>query len=76
MAANGTKICVLHKNIPAVIAKITSAVADAGMNIDNMVNASKKDYAYTMLDVDGNVTDDISSKIEAVDGIIKVRVIK
>lgn len=76
MAANGTKICVLHKNIPAVIAKITSAVADAGMNIDNMVNASKKDYAYTMLDVDDSVTDDISAKISSVDGIIKVRVIK
>ena len=41
-----------------------------------MVNASKKDYAYTMLDVDGSVTDDISAKISSVDGIIKVRVIK
>ncbi|MGN1087480.1 MAG: 3-phosphoglycerate dehydrogenase, partial [Porcipelethomonas sp.] len=76
MAANGTKVCVLHKNIPAVIAKITSAVADAGLNIDNMVNASKKDYAYTMLDVAGDVTDAVAEKISAVDGIIKVRIIK
>lgn len=76
MAANGTKVCVLHKNIPAVIAKITSAVADAGLNIDNMVNASKKDYAYTMLDVAGDVTDAVAEKISVVDGIIKVRIIK
>lgn len=76
MAANGTKVCVMHKNIPAVISKITSAVADAGLNIDNMVNASKKEYAYTMLDVAGDVTDAICEKINAVDGIIKVRIIK
>ncbi len=76
MTANGTKVCVLHKNIPAVIASITTAVADAGLNIDNMVNASKKDYAYTMLDVAGDVTDAIADKINTVDGIIKVRVIK
>lgn len=76
MNAAGTKVCVLHKNVPAIIAQITSAVADAGLNIDNMVNASKKDYAYTLLDVAGNVTDEVAEKISASDGIVKVRVIK
>jgi len=76
MNASGTKVCILHKNAPKLIAQITSAVGDAGLNIDNMVNASKKDNAYTMLDVAGDVSDDIAKKIEAVDGIIKVRVIK
>lgn len=76
MAAKGTKVCVMHKNVPAIISQITSAVADASLNIDNMVNASKKEYAYTMLDVAGDVTDAIADKIAAVDDVIKVRVIK
>lgn len=76
MNAAGTKVCILHKNVPNIIAQITSAVGDAGLNIDNMVNASKKDNAYTMLDVAGDVSDAVCEKISAVDGIIKVRVIK
>lgn len=76
MNATGTKVCILHKNVPTIIAQITSAVGEAGLNIDNMVNASKKDYAYTMLDIAGDVTDDVADKMSSVDGIIKVRVIK
>lgn len=76
MNATGTKVCILHKNVPTIIAQITSAVGEAGLNIDNMVNASKKDYAYTMLDIDGDVTDAVADKMSSVDGIIKVRVIK
>ncbi|MBQ8435515.1 MAG: phosphoglycerate dehydrogenase [Oscillospiraceae bacterium] len=76
MNATGTKVCILHKNIPNVIAQITTACGDAGLNIDNMVNASKKDYAYTMLDVAGDVTDAVAEKMNSVEGIIKVRVIK
>lgn len=76
MNATGTKVCILHKNVPTIIAQITSAVGEAGLNIDNMVNASKKDYAYTMLDVAGDVTDAVAEKMSSVDGIIKVRVIK
>lgn len=76
MNATGTKVCILHKNVPTIIAQITSAVGEAGLNIDNMVNASKKDYAYTMLDVAGEVTDAVAEKMSSVDGIIKVRVIK
>lgn len=76
MNATGTKVCILHKNVPTIIAQITAAVGEAGLNIDNMVNASKKDYAYTMLDIAGDVTDDVADKMSSVDGIIKVRVIK
>lgn len=75
MKATGTKVCILHKNIPNVIAKITTACGDAGLNIENMVNASKKEYAYTMLDIAGNVSDSVAEKMNAVEGIIKVRVI-
>lgn len=76
MNAAGTKICIIHKNVPALIASMTTVVANDGLNIDNMVNASKKDFAYTMMDVAGDVTDAIVNDIKAIDGVIRVRVIK
>ena len=76
MNAVGTKVCVIHKNVPSLISAMTAAVGDAGLNIENMVNASKKDFSYTMMDVIGNVTDDVAAAMSAIDGVIKVRVIK
>lgn len=76
MAAVGTKVCVIHKNVPALIAAMTSAVGNADLNIDNMVNASKGDFAYTIMDVAGDVTDSVSDAIKAIDGVIRVRIIK
>lgn len=76
MNAVGTKVCVIHKNVPALIAAMTSEVGNAGLNIENMVNASKKDFAYTMMDVIGDVNDAIVNAITSIDGVIKVRVIK
>jgi D-3-phosphoglycerate dehydrogenase len=75
MNAAGTKICVMHKNVPAVISALTTALGEAGINIDNMLNKSKKDYAYTMIDTSGNVSEDVINKLKAVDTVIKVRVI-
>ncbi len=76
MNAVGTKICIIHKNVPALIASMTTVVANDGLNIDNMVNASKKEFAYTMMDVAGDVTDAIVNDIKSIDGVIRVRVIK
>lgn len=76
MNATGTKVCVIHKNVPSLISSITKAIGDKGLNIENMVNASKKDFAYTMMDVIGDVTGDVVNDIKAIDGIIRIRVIK
>ncbi len=76
MTASGTKVCIMHKNIPSVISHISAAFGDEKINIDNMLNKSKKDYAYTMVDAAGNVTDAIIAKLTAIDSVIKVRVIK
>lgn len=76
MNAVGTKICIMHKNVPAVISALTSALGDAGINIDNMLNKSKKDYAYTMIDTSADISDAVVDKLKAVDTVIKVRVIK
>lgn len=75
MNAVGTKICVIHKNVPTTIASITTAVGNEGINIENMANASKGDFAYTMLDVTGEVPASVEGKINAVDGVVRVRVI-
>lgn len=75
MAKTGdTRVCVIHKNIPATITQITAAFK--GINIENMLNKSKKEYAYTMLDADGDVSDSVISQINDIDGVIKVRCIK
>ncbi len=76
MNAVGTKICIMHKNVPAVISALTAALGDAGINIDNMLNKSKKDYAYTMIDTSADISDAVVEKLKAVDTVIKVRVIK
>lgn len=71
MNAEGTKVCILHKNVPDLIAQVT-----AGVTVNNMVSTSKKDYAYTMLDVADDAANAIADKANGTDGIIKVRVIK
>lgn len=65
-------VCVLHKNVPAVISQVSSAVSDKGANIENLVNKSKKDWAYTMLDVTGDIDADAFNTI---DGVVRVRIL-
>ena len=69
------RVCVLHENIPNMISQVTTAIGDMGLNIENMINKSKGDNAYTVVDVKGAVSADIAAKLSAVDGIIRVRVI-
>jgi D-3-phosphoglycerate dehydrogenase len=75
MAAIGTKVCVIHKNVPAMIAAVTTAAASCGLNIENMVNASRGDFAYTMLDIIGDVSDNMVDALNKIEGIIRVRII-
>ena len=65
-------VCVLHKNVPAIIAQVSSAVSAKGANIENLVNKSKKDWAYTMLDVTGDIDADA---FKAVEGVVRVRIL-
>ncbi len=68
------RICILHKNIPNMLAQFTGAFSAAGINIDNMVNKSKGDSAYSILDVE-NVNDDIIKTVDKIEGVRNVRVI-
>ena len=77
MTATGEKICIIHKNVPDTISKITSALGSAGINIENMLSNSKKDFAYTVIDATGKTVDaDTESKLSAIENVIRVRVIR
>ena len=70
------RITICHKNIPNMIGQLSSAVAAEGMNISDMVDKSRGDYAYTIMDLDSKATDNLVEKIEAIEGVIKVRIVK
>lgn len=70
------RVAVLHKNSKGMIAQYTSVLGDADINIEDMMNKSKGDYAYTLLDVDTPVTKEVAAKLEAIEGVLKVRVVK
>ena len=69
------RICVIHRNIPTMLSQVTAAITEAGVNIDNLINKSKKDYAYTIADCDAVVGKETEDAIAAIDGVIKVRTI-
>lgn len=73
--AGGSRICVVHRNIPGILAAITDVTSKAGLNIDNMTNKSRGDYAYTMLDTGGSVGTADAARLLDVSGIIRVRVV-
>lgn len=70
------RVAICHKNVANMITKFTAAFGDLGINIENMMNKSKGEYAYTMLDIAGKATDDIVAALSGFEGVIKVRVIK
>ena len=72
----GTKrILIANKNIPAIIGKITQILAEHKINIADMLNKSKGDYAYNIIDIDGNVSETIIKQIKQIKEILMVRVI-
>ena len=70
-----SRICVIHKNIPNMLTAITGIFAGDNVNIENLLNKSRGDYAYTMLDVGKADVSDVADKIGAISGVIRVRVI-
>ena len=74
-AEAGKRICVFHKNVPNMVGQITSLLAGKDINIQDMINKSRGDWAYTMLDVGNTVNGDVSGALAAIDGVVKVRVI-
>lgn len=73
---SSTRICIIHRNVPNTISLLSGALAEEGINIENMQSKSKKDYAYTILDVTGDVHSSAAEHIERLPEIIKARIIQ
>ncbi len=71
-----TRLCVLHMNVPNVLSTISGAVSAEGVNIEHMVNQSRGDYAYTILETTSDISDTIADKVSAMENVIRVRVIR
>ena len=71
-----TRITLLHHNIPNMIGQFTKILADDNMNIADMTNKSKGEYAYTMIDIDSDVTDSVIEDLTKVKDVLRVRVIR
>lgn len=70
------RIAILHRNIPKMLTQFTGSFAALDVNIANMVNKSKGEYAYTVLDVDTSLSEEVVTKLSAIEGVLKVRVVK
>ena len=68
------RVTICHKNIPGMLGAFT--MGNAGVNISDMTNKGKGDYAYTMMDLESKATEEMVKALEAVDGVLKVRIIK
>lgn len=70
------RVGILHKNESGMLSRFTTIFGDAGINIDELANKSKGDYAYALIDVGSPLTDEVLEKLSAVSGVLKVRKIK
>lgn len=70
---NAHRIAIVNRNVPNMVAQISSVLSNAGTNIVEMINKSRQDIAYTLVDVDTAVTPALSTTLAAIDGVIRVR---
>lgn len=70
------RITIAHMNVPNMLTTFSKLMSDDNINISNMINKSKKDYAYTIIDVDEIVDDSVVAEIEAIENVLKARIIK
>ena len=71
-----SRITVCHKNIPNMLTQFTGIFAKEGINVPEMVSKSKGDFAYTIIDADAPATDGIVEALKAIEGVVRVRVVK
>ena len=74
--ADGARICVIHENKVGMLGKMTDSVVNHGLNIENLVNKARGGIAYTIMDFNESVPESLVKLIEAIDGVIRVRVIE
>jgi D-3-phosphoglycerate dehydrogenase len=76
MARNGSsRLTFANQNVPKVLGSVLSILADFDLNVVDMVNKSRNEVAYNIIDIEGELTSQIAEKIQAVEGVIRVRII-
>ena len=70
------RVAILHKNVKGLIGKYTAVMGNNNINISDMTNKSRGDYAYSLLDIDSSVTEAAVEQLKKIEGVLKVRVIK
>lgn len=70
------RITILHRNIPNMLAQFTGAFSSVNVNISDMVNKSRGEYAYTVIDVETALNEEIADRLSAIKGVLKIRIIK
>lgn len=70
------RLAIAHKNVPKMLSQFTTLFSKDGVNIENMVNRSRGDFAYSIFDICSDIKEEVVKELEAMDGVIRVRVIK
>ena len=70
------RITLLHRNIPNSLGRFTAAIASENINIDGLMNKSRGEFAYTMLDLDHHPSAEVVENLKKIDGVLRVRIIK
>ena len=70
------RLCILHKNVPGMLANITSLFGRDGVNVENLSNKSRGDYAYTIVDLSAPADQCVIDEVTALENVIRVRVIQ
>lgn len=72
----GSRLTICHKNIPNMLSQFTAAFSEEGVNIENLVNKSRGEYAYTVMDASVEPSEAVLEKISKIDGVLKIRRVK
>lgn len=70
------RVAINHRNVPKMLARLTDVLGEANVNVANISNASRGNYAYTLIDTDSALNEEIVKSLEGIDGVLKVRIVK
>ncbi len=76
VCSSAGRVAILHKNVKGIIGKYTAVMADNNINISDMTNKSRGNYAYSLLDIDSPVTEVAIEQLKKIDSVLKIRVVK
>ncbi|MCD7928350.1 MAG: phosphoglycerate dehydrogenase [Oscillospiraceae bacterium] len=69
------RLCIIHRNVPAMLANMTMMLSQENVNVENMTNKSRGDYAYTLLDVNTRVAEHTITALRSIPGVLRLRVL-